>query len=341
MPALDVVAQGIVPFPAQSSYYYSMINMGLQFLGMVANLIVFSSNVGKSNSESAKLLLSLVACDFIFGLTCFVAVVAAVWYNGFGLGVNGCIAICCALIVSTSGSVITLAAVALERYLSVVKGVVLTQTQVLKWLACIWIYTFSYMSLPFIFQSQYQSIRLEESGQSCLIAWYGRDPPTQFLAILGIFVMSSANGLIMFCYKSVYETFVAAIKQSRHQSTLVHKERKIFHMCLFMTGSFTLLWTPMFGSMLYELISGKTTLPEYSNFATFIGTLTILFNPIALVYFDNRIRAHVIEFLHLSGRIKVQMTSTAPSYIQEPSIEQSLASAKTEILPRNPNATMT
>jgi hypothetical protein len=318
-----------------------MVNLGLQFIGMVVNWIVFFSNVGKPNSESAKLLLSLVACDFIFGLTCFISVVAAVWYDGFGLGVNGCIAICCALVVSTSGSVITLSVVALERYLSVVMGIVMTQRAVLKWLAGIWAYAFLYMSLPFIFQSQYKSIRLEESGQACLIAWYGRDTPTQFLAVLGIVVMGASNVVIIFCYKTVYETFVAAIKKSRHHSTLIHKERKIFHMCLTMTGSFTLLWTPMFGSMLYELFSGNPILPEYSNFAAFMGTLSVLINPMTLIYFDNRVRSHVVEFLHLSERIRVQTSTKSPSYVQEPSVEQSVVSIKTEIIPRNTNVTLT
>jgi hypothetical protein len=297
MPGLEVFTDGIVPLPLSQSIYFGWFTAITQTIGLGANVLTFIANVRQPGTESTRLLLTMTAGDILFGITALVFVTSAVENGGYALGIIGCVVNATLLMITASVSVVTLALVALERYLSVVKGVHMTERMVIRWIAGVWIYSFFIATLPFLLRSEMQSIRLEETNMSCLIKWYARDVPTLIISSISVFVMLSANNGILFCYTNVYFTFVKVLGQRRQMVDFIKKERKIFKMCLAMTGSFTLLWTPVFAGIIYEFISGNPIHPLYSHIAGSLGCLAPTMNPFLLYYFDNRIRTNVKEFL--------------------------------------------
>jgi G protein-coupled receptor 161 len=304
MPSIDQVAKGFVPFPNRTPVYFAWIDIFVQLGGIIATFIVLVANLGKPNSDSAALLMSLIAADFIFCVTVFTVLISAVVHGGYALGVLGCFLNYFAITLSTSASVVTLGVIAIERYLTIVKGKPLTTSVLQRLILGIWIYSICYTSLPFVSQTEYESIRLEEPCWSCLIKWYGKDWGSLLLSILALSVFASVNIVILFSYTNVYKTFVL-LAQKKNKQDYIRKERKLFMMCLVLTGSFTLFWFPSVVNILYEFISGKPFPSDWAVISTVMGSFSSVANPFILIRFDNRIRGNVYGFLGIDiGRSK-------------------------------------
>jgi hypothetical protein len=303
MPSMAEVAQGWVPFPNQTPVYFAWMDIFVQLAGIVATLIVLMANLGKPNSDSAVLLMSLIAADFLFCVTVFTVLVAAVAHGGYALGVLGCYVNYFAITLSTSVSVVTLGVIAIERYLTVVRGVQVTSSLLRRVILGIWMYSLCYTSLPFITQTEYESIRLEEPCWSCLIKWYGRDWGSLLLSVLALSVFTSVNIVILFSYTQVYHTFVL-LAQRKNKQDYIQKERKLFVMCMVLTVSFTLFWLPSVVNILYEFVSRKPFPSDFAVISTVMGSFSSVANPFILIRFDNRIRGNVYRFLGLEMTTK-------------------------------------
>jgi hypothetical protein len=103
--------------------------------------------------------------------------------------------------------------------------------------------------------------------------------------------------LVAYCYLSVYKTFSNAIHmQKKVTASHIQKERRVFYMCLVLTGSFLILWTPSLINVSYELISGVPLHSDWAVIPSFTSSIPSATNSMVLLYFDNRIRGNVMKF---------------------------------------------
>jgi hypothetical protein len=335
MPTLDVVAQGTVPLPNSLSYYALFLSTTIYTIGIIANSIVFFSNVSKPNSISVNILLSILAADWLFCSTALVLHISAIIYRGYIWGRVGCYINYYIITVNTSVGVITLACASWERYCAVVKGHTWARTTVIKCVSAIWIYSCAFSIIPF-FAYPVEAIRLEESGWSCLVKWYGRDWASLTQTLVAIFVIMGGITIVLFSYISVYREFVKVTsKKKKH-----HKEARVFYMCLIMTGSFVVFWTPSLIYILYELITGSAFPSEANVISGIFGSLSSMCNSQIMLYFDNRIRGNVLKALGLlkapkhddiTSQTPVIHAPSAPNDQKEPEIREALET-RTEIL---------
>jgi hypothetical protein len=307
MPTLDIVAQGMVPLPNAFSYYALFLSITIYTIGIISNTVVFFSNVSKPNSTSVNILLSILAADWFFCITGLFLHTSVIIHRGYVWGVMGCYINYYIIITNTSVGVITLASAAWERYCTVVKGFTFSSTAVIKWVSGIWIYSLCYSAIPF-FASPVEAVRLEEAGWSCLVKWYGRDWASLLLTVAAILVIIGCISIVLFSYISVYREFIKVTSKKKHK-----KEKRVFYMCVIMTGSFVVFWTPSLIYILYEFITG-TIFPSDANVISGIfGSLSSVCNSMIMLYFDNRIRGNVLAALGIFKNSKHDdITSQTP-----------------------------
>jgi hypothetical protein len=267
--------------------------------------IVLITNVGKPNSESAKLLLSLCFSDFLFsivvGIVCFTAAVS----GGFNSGWIGCILNYYAIIATANASVITLGVVAWERYLCVCKGIIMSHNQVMYSILAIWIVSFLDPAIPLLFGDPRNVIQLEVNHWNCITKWYGRDWTAIYKTIVTFTIFFISANVINFSYFNVYKTFSKITKKknlSAPKSQIQEdNQRRVFLMCVILSSTFMLFWTPYAVKLLLEGITGNPSEIYLTSIGAMLPCFLSTLNPLILIKFDNRVRAYVTEFLGIQS----------------------------------------
>jgi hypothetical protein len=298
---IETVVNTLAPYPNDFAKYCHIIPLVLCFFGAFGSGIVLITNFGKPNSESAKILLSLCFSDFLFsivvGIVCFTAVVS----GGFNSGWIGCILNYYAIIATANASVITLGVVAWERYLCVCKGIIITHKQVLYAIIAIWTISFLDPAIPLIFGNPQNVIQLESNHWNCITKWYGRDWTAIYKTMVTFTIFFISANVINFSYFNVYKTFSKITKKKNlsapKSQVQVDNQRRVFTMCVILSSTFMLFWTPYAIKLLLEGISGSPSNLYLTSIGAMLPCFLCTLNPLILIKFDNRVRGYVTEFL--------------------------------------------
>jgi hypothetical protein len=272
---------------------------------MISSSILLLANIGNPNSESAKILLSLSAADFVFCATCLICFIFGFYYGGFGMGLVGCYVTYVLVMGSSCVSIWTLGVAAMERYVSVVMGIVLTERQVYLWLSFPWFLAVLLTSLPFLMQTPMRTIQLEPHHWLCSVAWHDHSWQTLVQTSLCITCFSISFAMNIYCYTKVYIAFTEACKAKKKTQAILDSQRKVFIKCVALTCAFVLVWITYYIKMYVELLTGKRVDPIFASFAAFLGGIGPSLNSFVMCYFDNRLRGNVMEFLGIESKVSV------------------------------------
>jgi hypothetical protein len=306
MNSLETRLSKVVEFPADYSYIGAIATIGFGLLGTSTSVLVLVSNLGKPNSESAKLLLSICAADLIFSFTFMVFNTGNILYGGFCWGLAGCYINSILLVMSAASSIFTLGTAALERYLAVCKGITLTNKQVALILVLTWIYSAIVATIPFLLGEPSLSIEIEPTHWSCAAHWPGVNWSSRIQVWMSLLVFGANYGVIIYSYYSVYQKFSISSGSSpqtqRKHKMHLENQRKVFIKCIILTGSFITLWTPYSTKILYEFITKRFVVVAWSTIASVCATISSCVNPLILIKYDNRLHGHLLDFLGYKRR---------------------------------------
>jgi hypothetical protein len=283
-------------------------------IGLIGSGLILIANFGKPNSESTRILLSISFADWIFSLTVIINNTRNIISGGFGWGLVGCHINSVANVIGACTSVVALAVAALERYLAVCKGIILTERQVTYLVMGIWSFGVFYSATPYWTNQPNETIALEPHHWSCTPRWWGRNWGSLCVTIIGAMVFAISYSIIFVAYYSVYRTFSKAggrsTKSAHDMQRQQRQQHQVFVKCIMMTGSFVILWTAYSAKIVFELLTGEPSNVYWSTIGSFLAIATIAVNPIIMITYDNRVRGYVLEML---GYKPSKTSSVTPS----------------------------
>jgi hypothetical protein len=301
MVSLAEQLETVAYFPNGFSAVLICFTLLIGIIAVIGSGLILIANFGKHNSESTRILLSISLADWFFSMTILITNTRNILSGGFAWGIVGCHFNAFANVMGATTSVNALTAAALERYLAVCKGIILTERQVKYLVAGIWLYSIFYSATPYWSNQPNETIAVEPPCWSCATRWWGRSWGALVGTILGAAAFTIDYTIIFFSYYSVYVTFSSAgdksTKSGHNLRAKLKKQHQVFVKCIMMTGSFVIFWTPYSAKIVYELITGVPTNVYWSTIASFFAISTTAVNQIIMIKYDNRVRGYVMELL--------------------------------------------
>jgi hypothetical protein len=314
---MEQLDAGVIPFPNQASFVILASMIPFQIMGISAAAILLMANLGKSNTPSAKILLSLSIADLLFCCSGFLLSILGITSGGFSTGLRGCYVSYGLLILLPFVSIETLTITALERYVSVVMGKVFTDVQIRCLIFGIWSTSSLIVFAPFLFQSPQAALQLESSGWSCSVKWYGRNWESVLVSSITMVIFSFSFVAITASYALIYQHFTETF-HDKHLTKKASSQKRVWYQCTVLSGSFVALWSTYYLKMFFELISGRPVHSIFTAMGQGLGLICSLTNSLIIMYFDNRIRGNVMEFLRIKRPVD-KCKNSIPSQWENPS----------------------
>ncbi|XP_078085773.1 opsin-3 [Mustelus asterias] len=171
-------------------------------------------------------------------------------------------------------SIMTLAAIAYERYLRVVSATAMGFTWAWRIITYVWLYSLAWTGAPLLGWNKYT---LEQHRLGCSVNWDPRNPSdTSFVLLLFLSCLLFPVGVIAFCYGNILWSTrmrrnVQDLRRLRLARLLTH-DRNVAKMCFFMIVIFLICWVP------YAVVS-LMLVYGYTNIVT--PTVTIILSLLA------------------------------------------------------------
>ncbi|KAJ3305505.1 Melanopsin [Kappamyces sp. JEL0829] len=270
-------------------------------VGLLANVTILLTNVTRPSTPSSLLVLSLCWSDFLSLIMSVMFCPMNLFLQGWAFGTPKCIFAFFLTFNGSFASVAGISSLALERYLSVCRGIRITQRTAWLWVVLIWTPGLSISMIPFITSAVFTSISLDQSYLFCMFAWYSNTPAALAATILSLVLFVSTLVIMMFCYWRVFRTFNKAMRSNLHAAKTSQKiamklaESKVLQLCVVLTASFFVGWGPEALKILYELVTRTESPVWLAYIGSLIATMHFSINPFLLIIFDNRIKRNVLE----------------------------------------------
>jgi hypothetical protein len=248
------------------------------------------------------LLKSLAIIDTVL---CFCVAIISIGDSvtgGFPWGLNGCLVVFIVVYFCCFVSINTLTIIALERFLSVVKGIILSETTINYLILTVWLSGIATVSIPFIANTYLYTIVLENSATNCIARWTAEGTPSLLLNYITVLVYVFGYIFMIFGYYQIYRKFTKArnpkkLNNPKYLARFDEQQRKVVTMCVMLSGSFIVHWSPYCAKVLYEVITRKETNEYWTMIGVTLGFCKSAFNPFLMFKYDNRIKSQVYETL--------------------------------------------
>ena len=265
------------------------------YLNCFGNGLVLVTNVGRIQYPSTALLMLLCSLECINGsLHIMLLKMTSIqghfpqefWLCELDTFANN---VCC------GGSLMTLAAIAMERYLSARYLNSRSWKVIYVWIICIILMSFGLASFPYLVGDPRKFVALEEHLHGCSNNWAGVDLGSQLgtYACLAVIVISTQ--MVGICYFLVYRLFSTASLEKKKKN--LKAQKTILLRCSVITGVLIGLWTPYLIKVLINLVTRQPVSYTFSFFSVHLIMVNSVLNPVMLILFDNRIRANTLGWL--------------------------------------------
>lgn len=296
MTSISLLDNNIIPFPNAFVYYSAYFSSGLTLIGTVNNLFLLVTNIGKQNTASSVLILSLCIADLMFCMAVLFTYPIIIHNNGFSFGSIGCIIDNAILVIPAILSIITITSIAVERYLTVVRGKTITVRQATLWALVCWSLGIMVIVGPIVGKQAENMIVLEANSLFCIVNWTSQHPTIRCLNVFIITCGIVCCCLILFSYTSVYIHASRASRASyRKQASTLQK--KVFIKCLVLTVCFFCFWVPELINMIGSVVAGIGHSAENASVSGTLIAVNCTLNPILLYHLDPRIRYNMRQSL--------------------------------------------
>ncbi|XP_017290569.1 opsin-3 [Kryptolebias marmoratus] len=222
-------------------------------------------------------------------------------------------------------SIMTLAALAYERYIRVVHAQVVDFPWAWRAIAHIWLYSLAWTGAPLLGWNRY-TLEIHQLG--CSLDWTSKDPnDASFILLFLLACFFVPVGVMIYCYGNILYT-VRMLRSIEDLQTLqiikmLRYEKKVAAMFLLMISCFLVCWTPYAVVSMMEAF-GRTSMvsPTLAIIPSFFAKSSTAYNPLIYVFMSRKFR-----------RCFLQLLCSRISWLQHNLKERPLTPAKRPIRP--------
>ncbi|KAM9803976.1 opsin-3 [Neosynchiropus ocellatus] len=222
-------------------------------------------------------------------------------------------------------SIMTLAALAYERYIRVVHAQVVDFTWAWRAIAHIWLYSLAWTGAPLLGWNRY-TLEIHQLG--CSLDWASKDPnDASFILFFLLACFFVPVGIMIYCYGNILYT-VKMLRSIQDLQTvqvikILRYEKKVAVMFLLMITCFLVCWTPYAVVSMMEAFGRKSMIsPTVAIIPSFFAKSSTAYNPLIYVFMSRKFR-----------RCLLQLLCSRLSWPQHTFKERPLASAERPIRP--------
>ncbi|KAJ3306898.1 hypothetical protein HDV03_003935 [Kappamyces sp. JEL0829] len=301
----------------------------VSMVGLVCESLVIYASLQNRNFQSSGtvLVLSLCVADLLFSLLIVVYGVIDIREGGWSMGPTGCLVNAFLVLVTCAVSLLSLFAIALERYLIIINQRIVTAREQLLCVAGIWLGSIAICLIPIATQTHYQVFSLETSLMLCAVAWFDTHPIPLLCSGLTMTIISSSVFGMSYCYTSILYRYWTNNRRKETASQLQMQsaaktedmsrqgffyylgitnvslqERKLFLKTTSMSGVFILCWLPYTAKVIYELASQTPSSSEWTAFFNIMASSNPTFNALLLIVFDPRVKSTLMELFGIESK---------------------------------------
>lgn len=289
---------------AQETYKVLALTIGtIGVFGFCNNVvvIVLYCKFKRLRTPTNLLLVNISLSDFLVSVTginfTFVSCVKGGWiwsratciWDGFSNSLFGIV------------SIMTLAALAYERYIRVVHAQVVDFPWAWRAMGHIWLYSLVWTGAPLIGWNRYT---LEVHRLGCSLDWASKDPnDASFILLFLLACFFVPVGIMVYCYGNILYT-VKMLRSIQDLQTvqiikILRYEKKVAVMFLLMIGCFLLCWTPYAVVSMLEAFGTHRNMvsPTAAIIPSFFAKSSTAYNPLIYVFMSRKFRRCLLQLL--------------------------------------------
>ncbi|XP_072292352.1 opsin-3 [Eucyclogobius newberryi] len=289
---------------AQGTYKVLALTIGtIGVFGFCNNVVVIIlfCKFKKLRTPTNLLLVNISLSDFLVSVTgvnfTFIACVKGGWiwshatcvWDGFSNSLFGIV------------SIMTLAALAYERYIRVVHAQVVDFPWAWRALGHIWLYSLAWTGAPLIGWNRY---KLEVHRLGCSLDWASKDPnDASFILLFLLACFFVPVGIMIYCYGNILYT-VKMLRSIEDLQTvqiikILRYEKKVAVMFLLMIGCFLICWTPYAVVSMLEAFSRHRNMvsPTAAIIPSFFAKSSTAYNPLIYGFMSRKFRRCFLQLL--------------------------------------------
>jgi len=229
-------------------------------------LIVFLTDFIWMFSHSIIYFMQTVEKRMLTGFGCYFIPISGVWL--------------------ASGSCVTMAYIAYERYRLIVCEKMVTMKHMIFWMTIIWSLAFIMGCMPAFYKEEKDfGIEVTSTGAFCMHMWYDSRPLGRAHGILSILSCSFSILFIAYFYHRVYKKYREVTGNILVVRTNVKEEEKeVVHKLVMIVYLFIACWLLYLFVMLIQVIVGHPLNSIYEGIATILVYLNPTFNALYYSY---------------------------------------------------------
>lgn len=289
---------------AQGTYKVLALTIGtIGVFGFCNNVvvIVLYCKFKRLRTPTNLLLVNISLSDFLVSVTginfTFVSCVKGGWiwsratciWDGFSNSLFGIV------------SIMTLAALAYERYIRVVHAQVVDFPWAWRAMGHIWLYSLVWTGAPLIGWNRYT---LEVHRLGCSLDWASKDPnDASFILLFLLACFFVPVGIMVYCYGNILYT-VRMLRSIQDLQTvqiikILRYEKKVAVMFLLMIGCFLLCWTPYAVVSMLEAFGRHRNMvsPTAAIIPSFFAKSSTAYNPLIYAFMSRKFRRCLLQLL--------------------------------------------
>ncbi|CAG6017877.1 opsin-3 [Menidia menidia] len=226
-------------------------------------------------------------------------------------------------------SIMTLAALAYERYIRVVHAQVVDFPWAWRAIGHIWLYSLVWTGAPLLGWNRY-TLEIHQLG--CSLDWASKDPnDASFILFFLLACFFVPVGIMIYCYGNILYT-VRMLRSIQDLQTvqimkILRYEKKVAAMFLLMISCFLVCWTPYAIVSMMEAFGRRSMVsPTVAIIPSFFAKSSTAYNPLIYVFMSRKFRRCFLQLL--CSRLCLRL-----SWLQRNLKEQPLAPVERPIRP--------
>ncbi|XP_074502932.1 opsin-3 [Sebastes fasciatus] len=197
-------------------------------------------------------------------------------------------------------SIMTLAALAYERYIRVVHAQVVDFPWAWRAIGHIWLYSLAWTGAPLLGWNRYT---LEIHKLGCSLDWASKDPnDASFILLFLLACFFVPVGIMIYCYGNILYT-VQMLRSIQDLQTvqiikILRYEKKVAVMFFLMISCFLMCWTPYAVVSMMEAFGRKSMVsPTMAIIPSFFAKSSTAYNPLIYVFMSRKFRRCLLQLL--------------------------------------------
>jgi hypothetical protein len=320
-----------------NEFVFAAIHWAIGIAGTLMGLVVMIASLRASQSKGIVLYVSLLTADLFFCMSVIVMGGADLYHGGYSLGPVFCAFDSVLIMTSCCASILSLVALAAERYYATVRMRFLSTSTWIGTVIFIWCFSLFFATLPLVAGTAGRTFALEPGKLVCVLSWWETDFWSLVVIFATLIVLCLTGISLVFAYATIVHSFRKTAKtvrefssnnssnysdtHSSHSRSIYNSgekdgnvfrsqkkkmlvktassvaERNLLYKAIGFSGSFLFFWSPYVVLIVICLIQKAPVSSEFDQFCSILALTNSAFSPVILYTLDKRIKNNVNNLL--------------------------------------------